>query len=336
MRVDLSLEGKLHRAGQSISLVEIGDLLDGIAADRSVTGAAQRLGVSYRSAWGKLALLERTLGRPLVAKTKGHGTALTAVGTELREAISSVLVTHKVALAGEARLLERRLRLLLEDQTEKPALRLASSHDPLLLVAIAKVGGIDLAVVGSEEAASRLANGEADAACFHFGAIGQAPPPFGGLFRDRTLVTRPLLVREQGLMLAKGNPLDIQGVASLAARGARFVNRQLGSGTRLWFDRLLAEAGIAPEAIVGYRVEEFTHQAVAAMVAAGAADVGMGVRAVATAFALDFLPLGQETFWMAGPAAAVDDVRVAELAAALANAADTVPGYRLPHDVTSS
>jgi molybdate-binding protein len=99
--------------------------------------------------------------------------------------------------------------------------------------------------------------------------------------------------------------MGLKSVSDLARKRPRFVNRQKGSGTRAWFDRLLGEHNIKPETIVGYEVEEFTHQAVGALIKAGLADVGLGVRAVAEALGLSFVSLGRETYFLARSAALV-------------------------------
>jgi molybdate-binding protein len=178
-------------------------------------------------------------------------------------------------------------------------LRIAASPDPVLLGVLGDWPEIELTTMGSLAAIDRLFSGAADAAGVHFGLLDpSAEPAFAVLAADASLAVKPLLVREQGLMLAPGNPLAIRSVRDLAASKARFVNRQRGSGTRLWFDRLLAEAAIPATAIAGYEVEEFTHQAVAAVIAAGAADAGMGARAVAERFGLAFEPIGHETYFL--------------------------------------
>jgi molybdate-binding protein len=82
-------------------------------------------------------------------------------------------------------------------------------------------------------------------------------------------------------------------------RGARMVNRQRGSGTRSLIDQLLAANGLNPESIDGYAHEEFTHDAVAATIAAGQADVGFGIEAAAARYDLDFVPLVSERYGFA-------------------------------------
>jgi len=100
--------------------------------------------------------------------------------------------------------------------------------------------------------------------------------------------------RVQGIMVKKGNPLNIQGVEDLV--GLRFVNRQRGAGTRMLFDFKLKELGIGTEQINGYDREASTHMAVAALVKSESADAGMGVRSAAVAMDLDFIPVGDEEY----------------------------------------
>jgi putative molybdopterin biosynthesis protein len=105
-----------------------------------------------------------------------------------------------------------------------------------------------------------------------------------------------LVLRDQGLMVAKGNPKGIQGIQDLMRSDLTFVNRQAGSGTRVLLDYHLNRAGIQSEAICGYDHEEFTHMAVAVDVLSGAADCGMGIFAAARALALDFIPVAREEY----------------------------------------
>ncbi|MBE0429453.1 MAG: molybdopterin biosynthesis protein [Thermoleophilia bacterium] len=117
---------------------------------------------------------------------------------------------------------------------------------------------------------------------------------------DVTLVN--LAYREQGLIVAKGNPLGIRGVEDLAREGLAFINRQRGAGTRILLDYKLRVEGIDPAAIQGYSREEYTHMSVAAAVLDGAADTGMGIKAAADALDLDFVPVTTERYDLAIPA----------------------------------
>jgi putative molybdopterin biosynthesis protein len=105
-----------------------------------------------------------------------------------------------------------------------------------------------------------------------------------------------LVHRDQGLLVATGNPTEIAGIDDLVRPGLRYVNRQRGAGTRALLDYELARHGLDPAQISGYSREEHTHLAVAAAVAAGRADAGMGILAAARAFGLDFIPVAREPY----------------------------------------
>ncbi len=122
-----------------------------------------------------------------------------------------------------------------------------------------------------------------------------------------------LVGREQGLLVRKGNPKGIKSLEDLAKPGIRFVNRQRGAGTRVLLDYHLNLMTIPPESIVGYTQEEYTHLNVAAAVASGRADCGLGVAAAAQALDLDFVPLFQERYDLVIPKQFADDELLAPL-----------------------
>jgi putative molybdopterin biosynthesis protein len=116
------------------------------------------------------------------------------------------------------------------------------------------------------------------------------------LIPDLPLKGLNLVFRQQGLIIPKGNPKGIKGLADLTRPDLALINRQAGSGTRILLDFRLKELGVEPSAIRGYEDEEFTHMAVAVNVLSGRADVGMGIFAAAKALDLDFLPVVQERY----------------------------------------
>jgi putative molybdopterin biosynthesis protein len=120
-----------------------------------------------------------------------------------------------------------------------------------------------------------------------------------------------LVHRDQGLIVAPGNPLGLAGIEDLPR--VRYVNRQRGAGTRVLLDHELANRGIDPADIDGYSREEHTHLAVAAAVAAGRADAGLGILAAARAFGLDFVPVAREPYDLVLRASTVDDPLLAPL-----------------------
>ena len=134
---------------------------------------------------------------------------------------------------------------------------------------------------------------------------------FGASASDVAVVR--LVHREQGLLVAPGNPLGLTGIEDLARPGVRYVNRQRGAGTRVLLDHLLTGLGIAPDAIAGYAREEPTHLAVAAAVAAGRADAGLGIMAAAAPFGLDFVPVAHEPYDLVVAPGALDGSQLAPL-----------------------
>jgi putative molybdopterin biosynthesis protein len=129
-----------------------------------------------------------------------------------------------------------------------------------------------------------------------------------------------LAAREQGIVVATGNPLGIASLADIARMRARYVNRQNDAGTRILLDALLARGGIAPESIGGYGRVEFSHLAVAQLVAGGSADAGLAIRAAARTFGLDFVPVAWEPYELALPARELDEPRIVQLIATLRDA----------------
>jgi putative molybdopterin biosynthesis protein len=138
---------------------------------------------------------------------------------------------------------------------------------------------------------------------------------FGPASQDLAVIR--LVERSQGLMAAAGNPLGIGGLADLCRPGVRYVNRQRGAGTRVLLDVMLAELRIAPSRVEGYAREEPTHLAVAAAIASGRADTGMGIMAAAQAFGLDFVPLATEPYDLVVAPGALESPQLAPLWALL-------------------
>lgn len=193
--------------------------------------------------------------------------------------------------------------------------------------------------VGSLNGLLALQEGRADLAGIHLLDLdsGEYNVPFvKRLLLEEAVVLVNLAYREQGLMIAPGNPKDIRGLGDLARPDVRFVNRQRGAGTRLLLYHRLRQAGMAPSAISGYEREAPTHNAIAAAISAGAADVGPGIRAVAQMWGLEFIPLGQERFDLAIPRAVFDAPRLRPLLDALheaefRQAAAAFVGYDITH-----
>ena len=123
--------------------------------------------------------------------------------------------------------------------------------------------------------------------------------------------------RQQGLMVAKGNPLNIQKFSDIAAKGVRYVNRQKGSGTRILTDYLCKQENLDTAAIYGYDREELTHTSVAAQIVSGSADAGMGIYSAAKLYGLDFIPICIEEYDLIIPDHAWETPMVRQLIATL-------------------
>ena len=326
--MDVATRVKLSLQAGEIDVSELCRLLAALEAAPQVSTAARMLGMSYRSAWGKLVHGERLLGVGLVERVKGHGSRLTEAGSILARAGAVFERESAARLVAPA----AKLRAAVESLHGARAspLRLAASHDLLLQelsAGMSEARRVEVRFVGSEQALVALARGDADLAGFHLPEPLPPPRARPPVFHDARLFVEPVMRREQGLIVARGNPLRVRDVTDLARTGLRFVNRQRGAGTRAWFDRLIVERGLQPRQIRGYEQEEFTHLAVAATVAAGAADAGFGLRAAALQFALDFVPVGTEVYYLSGARALAARPAVQQLTRTLRARAATVPGY---------
>ena len=158
--------------------------------------------------------------------------------------------------------------------------------------------------VGSLGGLLALARGEAHLAGSHL--LDELTGEYNVSYIKRYLAGRSIVLvhlagRVQGLIVPPGNPKGLSTLADLARPDVLFVNRQRGSGTRVLLDYQLALLGIGADQIPGYEREEYTHLAVAADVASGAADVGLGILAAARALDLEFLPLFNEQYQLGGP-----------------------------------
>ncbi len=277
-------------------------LLTALADGGALGAAAKTAGMSYRSAWGLLRRCEEALGVALVVMERGRGTRLSELGESIVQLDTAARLTLGVAHAPW----ERRLRDLLAPvvRAVPDRLRLAASHDLALADWIEHGRGIsfDLFWRGSDEALAALGRDECDIVGFHL-PEGWTEEQLVGLLgrwlKPAVHVCLPLMRRCQGLIVARGNPHRLLTLADASRRGLRMVNRQRGSGTRSLIDQLLAVNGLRPEDIEGYAHEEFTHEAIAATVATGQADVGLGIEAAAMRYDLGFVPLIWERYGFA-------------------------------------
>ena len=296
------------------------DLLNAVQDSGSISGAARLLDLSYRHVWGELKRWEEELGNELLIWEKGQAARLSEFGTKLlwaeRQAQARLAPQIETLRAD----LERAFAVAFDDRVHM--LTLFASHDDALSAlrthaAVEHQLHLDVRFMGSVDAIRALNEGRCVIAGFH---TVQQPAP-GSLSEQ---AYKPLLKpglhkiiafarRTQGLMVAKGNPLGLYSLHDLENKNARYVNRAVGTGTRVLFDELLGEERITPSRIQGYDHTEPSHAAVAQAIAAGQADAGLGIEAAARARGLDFVPLLQEDYHLVCLKSALDEPAVQAL-----------------------
>ena len=278
------------------------DMLHAVSEHGSITKAASALELSYRHVWGSLKSWEQTLGRSLIVWDKGQRARLTEFGDKLlwaeRQA-QARLAPQIEALRGD---IERAFSTAFDDNAH--VLTLYASHDAALSAlreqASAQGLHLDIRFMGSVDAIAALNAGRCTMAGFHArdqpARHSVAAQTYRSLLKPGLHKLIGFAHRQQGLMVARHNPLHIDSLADLKQPGIRYVNRPQGTGTRVLLDDLLAEAGMAPADIQGYTTAEPSHIAVAQAVASGAADAGLGIETAAREKGLGFVPLVRERY----------------------------------------
>ena len=311
------------------------DLLQAVAAHGSISAGARALGLSYRHVWGELKRWENELGNELLIWEKGQSARLSEFGNKLMWAEGQAQARLAPQIEALRADLERAFAVAFDPHAH--VVTLYASHDDALAALRehalhpdwASANGtqlhLDIRFCGSLDAIRALNEGRCVMAGFH---TLQHPKP--GSLAERTY--KPLLQpglhkiigfaeRTQGLMVAAGNPLKLHTLADVQRTQARFVNRALGTGTRVVLDELLAQAGIAASTLQGYERSEPSHTAAAHAVASGAADVALGIAIAAKAQGLDFVPLVQENYHLVCLKTALDEPAIAALRTVLRSTA---------------
>jgi putative molybdopterin biosynthesis protein len=240
------------------------------------------------------------VGGELVATPlpRGAGVLTSLVRADALLVVPAALEGHHAGDEVEVRL----LRALEEIERTIVA---TGSHDLILDLAASALRARDNRVtlassnVGSLGGLTALRDGLCHVAGSHLldPASGEYTLPYlERLLPGRDLAVVRLTHREQGLIVAAGNPLGLTGIEDLGGGRVRYVNRQRGAGTRVLLDHELARRSLDAAGVLGYEREEPTHLAVAAAVAADRADAGLGVLAAARAFDLGFVPVTREPY----------------------------------------
>lgn len=303
-KVELSYVLASGRAPEALIRNPLMDLLAAVRGQGSISRAARALGQSYRHVWGELKRWEKELGQPLIVWDRGQPARLTEFADKLLWAERQVQARLAPQIAALHVDLERAFALAFDVSASVLVLR--ASHDNALALlgehCVPARLHLDIRFTGSVDALQELNAGRCAIAGFHLPPRTTTDSLIGRTYQPLLHPDRHQLIgfarRVQGLAVAPGNPLDLHTIADVAARGARFVNRPTGTGTRLLLDAQCEQQGIAGSSLVGYDNEEPSHAAVAQAVAAGQADTGLCIEAVARSRGLDFMPLLWEDYFL--------------------------------------
>lgn len=280
--------------------------------------------------------LARTLGRS-PAWIRHHIKSLESAGLiEIAEVRTTGTVTEKYYRARSGAFL---LQQMVLPKTKKPALIFSGSHD-LAVESVAehlsKHFHLLSLPVGSLDGLVNLRQGLCQISGAHLlDENGEYNTPFvRHLFPDREMEIITLANRTQGLILAQGNPRRVKKIADFANRKVRFVNRNAGSGTRLWFDSELHKLKIPAEKINDYDRVVSTHTEAASLIQNGKVDAAIGLQAAAHQHGLDFIPLFEERYDLVLPreqekslSPFLDYIQTTDFRRAL----DTLTGYSTAH-----
>jgi molybdate transport repressor ModE-like protein len=293
----------LIKGNSDLPLSRVFELLRAVEEERSIGGAASRLGVSYRYAWGLIRRANHEFGAPLLNMSRGRRTTLSILGKKVVAADRRIEARIAPLLDNLASELEAEIERSRSGATS--VFKIHASHgyaiELLREFLVRRNIPVELRYCGSMEALASLAGEICDIAGFHapLGELQASVLKFYIKWLDPTRqVLINLATRRQGIMVAPGNPKTILSLADLAKPGVCFVNRQLGSGTRILLDLLLKSEQLDSRNITGYDTGEFTHSAIGACVSSGLADAGFGVEPGARQFGLDFIPIVSERYFL--------------------------------------
>jgi putative molybdopterin biosynthesis protein len=315
------------------------DLLQAVREAGSIAGAAKSLQLSYRHVWGELKRWEQALQQPLIVWEKGHAARLSEFADKLlwaeRQA-QARLAPQISALHAE---LEKTFAVAFDPSSH--LLTMYASHDDALVQlqqhTAQQALHLDIRFCGSVDAIRALNQGRCTVAGFHAPSQPDAHSLVARTYKPLLKTGLHKLIgfasRQQGLMVPQGNPMQLNQLHDLTQPGVRFVNRPQGTGTRLLLDQWLTQACLDSRSLTGYNQEEPSHAAVAASIASGQADAGLGIESAARAHGLDFVPLATEDYWLVCLKSAVHSPPVQQLLQTLQSSQwthqlDQLPGYQ--------
>ena len=317
-------------------------LLQAVAQRGSISAAARDLGLSYRHVWGELKRWEVVMGQELIVWEKGQSAKLSEFGAKLMWAerqTQARLAPQIEALRAD---LERTFAVAFDPEAH--VLTLYASHDDALprLREHASSAGLhlDIRFCGSVDAIRALNEGRCTLAGFHtqthMGMGTHTQQAYQNLLQPGLHKIIGFASRTQGLVVPPGNPLHLHSLADVVRTQARFVQRSLGTGTRVLLDDLMQHAQLSSAQLNAQPDDEPSHTALAEAIAAGRGDVGLGLESTARARGLGFVALTQEQFHLVCLKSALDTPATQALRQVLQTTEwlsqlNTLAGYQSEH-----
>ncbi len=323
---------------------EIASLLKAIGKKGSILAAARSLGIPYSRAWETIIRIERVFGEPIIVTRRGGSGG---GGAELTELAKKLLEIYTVA--------EKRMPIHLKPSTPvkyvslEPSIRVAYSHDPLLEVLLGvmekKGYNVEGLCLGSSRALATLALGETDIACIHL--FDPGTKTYNKSFVEKSvLLDKPLHIGgyRRELVFALNPSIEVNDLNTLLKMilegRIRIVNRNKGSGTRIYFDYVIEsfskKHGITLDKnrIRGYETELYTHLDVAKYIASGKADAGLTLKYAAQLYGLKQIHITWEFYECYTLKSRVDREPIIEFKKLLKKEnivkyINNMPGYRL-------
>ncbi|HRL22435.1 substrate-binding domain-containing protein [Alcaligenes sp. SDU_A2] len=317
-----------NAGGAELPMRDVLRLLGAIESLGHLSGASKACQFSYRHAWGLLRNAEKEFDAALLETSRRKGTKLTEFAQRLLWANRRLEARLTPTLESMASELQEELGRLYSHQTAH--LRFQASHGFAIEGLMRLANDMDMLPLELRyrtaiEALASLERGDCDLAGFQV-PLGQFESAALRRYGEWLSPVRHRLIflssRNTGLFVEKGNPKNISGIADLVRPDVRFVNRQIGSSTRFLATLLLGQLGVNTSAVPGFETTELTHMAVAAHVASGMADTGLGVETAACRCGLDFIPLAQERYFIAVQQETLDSAPMQKLMALI-----TGPAY---------
>lgn len=252
-----------------------------------VAGMIPRAEVRRQGVLRKAGLLHRTEDFLLEVLTSGYDLA------EIQDAVDLAMDRWRALEARPAK-------------TDRQVIRFTGSHDMAVnglthafFGDIEKDCTLQILISGSIAGLTALSEGRADfCGCHLWDAETKTYNVIDvkRVFPEGKVMLVTLAERDLGIITSPGNPLKIFGIEDFSRPGIRFINRQAGSGTRVWLDAELVKHSISPQQIQGYKDERMTHSDIARAVAENSADTGLGLESAAAAYGLDFILLTRERY----------------------------------------